>query len=157
MYTYTDSGVWYGSDYSSVMESFLCYSFKIWSLTFRLEHDGPDGSLPCWLRVRKFALGSLLVQPERVWFVPGICKHLAPVSQCLVPVRSLATEAAPRAEPSGWRPTGGYWRLLPDQRDSWINDLKRAGKCCGLLTRSLVEAWRTVGQTSKRCLQSLEA
>ena len=109
------------------------------------------------LRLRKFALGSLLFQPERVWFVPGICKHLAPVSQCVVPVRSLATEAAPRAEPSGWRPTGGYWRLLPDQRDSWINDLKRAGKCCGLLTRSLVEAWRTVGQTSERCLQSLEA
>ena len=88
-------------NYSSVIESFLCYSFYTWSLIFRLEHDGPDGSLPCWLRVRKFALGSPLVQPERVWFVfvPGIYKHLAPVSQCPVPARSLATEAAPRAEP----------------------------------------------------------
>ena len=51
------------------------------------------------LRVRKFTLCNLLVQPKRASYVPWIYNHLAPVSQRVVQARSLATEAAPRAEP----------------------------------------------------------
>ena len=51
------------------------------------------------LRARQFVLSSILHPPKRALFVPGVLKHLAPLSKCLVPARSLATEAAPRAEP----------------------------------------------------------
>ena len=51
------------------------------------------------LRVRKFTLCNLLVQPKRTSYVPWIYNHLAPVSQRVVQARSLATVAAPRAEP----------------------------------------------------------
>ena len=51
------------------------------------------------LRARQFVLSSILHPPKRALLVPGVLKHLAPLSKCPVPARSLATEAAPRAEP----------------------------------------------------------
>ena len=51
--------------------------------------------------LRKVLLGSLLHYPKGTIILPGFYKGfgLVPLSKCLVPARSLATEAAPRAEP----------------------------------------------------------
>ena len=51
--------------------------------------------------LRKVMLGSLLHYPKGTIISLGFYKGfgLAPLSKCVVPARSLATEAAPRAEP----------------------------------------------------------